>query len=157
MDIYVEQQHGLVVPYEEIKQFVVKIDDINIASPCHLLILKLKAWQDRRNSAKGEKDKRDIICILSVMDIDPDSKTTVPMGILKKYLSIDDIKDLTDIVMDFSVFSTITDNRVKDARKIQDKAKKVLYAIQAECDYATTSDKKNKPERFKKNNTGFAL
>ena len=157
MDIYVEHQHALVVPYEEMKQFAVKIDGINVASPCHLLILKLKAWQDRRNSAKGQKDKRDIICILSVMDVDPGLKTTVPMGILRKYLSTDDIKDLTDIVMDFSIFSTMTDNRVKDAKKIQDIVKKVLYAIQTECEYTSAGDKKDQSGRLKKNDAGPAL
>lgn len=47
----------------------VVIDGIRCASLEHLLILKLDAYADRKNSAKGDKDERDLIKIMCSLDI----------------------------------------------------------------------------------------
>ena len=66
-DLYVERQHRLAIPYDEVAAHAEAIDGINVASLEHLLVLKLDAARDRRSSAKGEKDLRDIARIVTLM------------------------------------------------------------------------------------------
>ncbi|MBW2991529.1 hypothetical protein KY348_07565 [Candidatus Woesearchaeota archaeon] len=70
IDIYVEYYSQLAMPVEDIKQHVIKIQGYKIASPEILLILKQGAYNDRKNSVKGEKDKIDIISIIFFTDFD---------------------------------------------------------------------------------------
>jgi hypothetical protein len=76
-DIYVERQHGLAVPYAEVYAHSEEIDGIRVACLEHLLVLKLDAAWDRRGSAKGEKDMRDLACIMALMNT-PHSKRLGP-------------------------------------------------------------------------------
>ena len=66
-DAYIEHQHGLAIPFEEVARHSLWVDEIRCASLEHLLILKLQAALDRRDSAKGDKDQRDIVRILLLM------------------------------------------------------------------------------------------
>lgn len=63
-DVYVERNTDLIVPFDAIMAASEIIQDIPCASLGHLLTLKTHAYSDRRFSAKGEKDARDIIKIL---------------------------------------------------------------------------------------------
>ena len=67
-DVYVEGTSGLVVPVPEIIAASQEIDGIRIASPEHLLVLKLEALKDRKGSGKGEKDAADVYRILLSME-----------------------------------------------------------------------------------------
>ncbi|TAM74372.1 hypothetical protein EPN44_11145 [bacterium] len=66
-DLYVERQHRLAIPYDEIAAHSQEVDGIRVAALEHLLILKLDAAGDRWGSAKGEKDLRDLARIVSLM------------------------------------------------------------------------------------------
>ena len=62
-DIYTERHSALIVPYDEISAHAVSYDRMRVASLEHLLVLKLEAYRDRRSSAKGQKDAKDLIRI----------------------------------------------------------------------------------------------
>ena len=66
-DIYTERQSDLIVPYDAIAAYAQAYDGIRVAAPEHLMALKLEAYADRKGSAKGEKDARDVIriCLIS--------------------------------------------------------------------------------------------
>ncbi|MVT64858.1 hypothetical protein GPL21_07025 [Bradyrhizobium pachyrhizi] len=63
-DVYVENQHDLVVPAEEVIAWSEIKNGIRVACLEHLLILKMKAYEDRAGSPKGAKDEEDIARIL---------------------------------------------------------------------------------------------
>jgi len=71
-DVYVEGQHGLVVPYDEASAYSVTRAELRVACLEHLVILKMKAFEDRRGSAKGMKDEDDLFKLLLLV-----SETTV--------------------------------------------------------------------------------
>jgi len=60
IDVYVEHGHRLAVPYADLAAYAVDYDGIRVASPEHLMILKIDAASDRWSSPKGEKDRRDV-------------------------------------------------------------------------------------------------
>ncbi len=75
-DVYVEGTHDLPVPYDEAFTESLLINNLRVASIPHLLVLKLKAYQDRRASSKGQKDQDDIFrCLLyaTEFEITPES------------------------------------------------------------------------------------
>jgi hypothetical protein len=63
-DVYVENQHDLAVPADEVIAWSDIRHGIRVACLEHLLILKMKAYEDRAGSSKGVKDKDDIARIL---------------------------------------------------------------------------------------------
>jgi hypothetical protein len=65
-DVYVERQNRLVVPYDEAAAHAVAYGAIRVACLEHLLVLKLEALRDRIDSAKGDKDARDLVTIARV-------------------------------------------------------------------------------------------
>ncbi len=65
IDIYVPYFSNLIIPPEEIlKKPTVIIKGIKTTTPEVLLMLKLSAFEQRKGSIKGEKDKIDIIALL---------------------------------------------------------------------------------------------
>jgi hypothetical protein len=62
-DIYTERQSSLIVPYDAVVTHSVAYDGIRVASLEHLLVLKLEAFADRKGSAKGDKDAKDLLRI----------------------------------------------------------------------------------------------
>lgn len=85
-DIYIENQTDLVVPYSHAVANSVVLDGTRCACLGHLLTLKYKAWQDRKQSSKGEKDRRDLARILITQghygDLQPSSLDFLPHGAL---------------------------------------------------------------------------
>lgn len=67
-DIYLENFHNLSVSYQSAKEFCVQIADKTVACLEHLLGLKFVAYEDRKGSTKGEKDRRDIVKIVAMME-----------------------------------------------------------------------------------------
>lgn len=65
-DIYTERQSSLIVPYDAVMAHALAYDRIRVASLEHLLVLKLEAFADRKGSAKGDKDAKDLIRIGAV-------------------------------------------------------------------------------------------
>jgi len=62
-DVYTERQSALIVPYDQVRAHAVHYENLLVAAVEHLLVLKLEAYRDRRQSAKGDKDAADIIQI----------------------------------------------------------------------------------------------
>lgn len=67
-DIYTERQSALIVPYDAVVAESTVCSDIRIASLEHLFALKLEAFLDRKDSAKGDKDAKDLMRIAAVAD-----------------------------------------------------------------------------------------
>lgn len=65
IDIYVPFYSDLGIPVEELQRMTKSIEGFEVLAPEPLLILKQKAYQERAGSIKGEKDKIDIIALLS--------------------------------------------------------------------------------------------
>lgn len=65
-DIYTERQSTLIVPYDAVVAGSVRYDPFRLAGLEHLFVLKLEAFRDRRQSAKGEKDAGDLLRIAAV-------------------------------------------------------------------------------------------
>ena len=66
--VYTERHSRLPVPYANVSAMAHVYDGVKVASPEHLLVLKLDAAVDRRDSEHGRKDIKDIIRILMVAD-----------------------------------------------------------------------------------------
>ena len=81
IDIYLPHYSDLKIPLEEVKQYTENIEGFNTLKSEVLLILKQTAFLDRQGSAKGEKDKIDIISLVNLDDFDFKSY----QKILKKY------------------------------------------------------------------------
>jgi hypothetical protein len=63
-DLYTERHANLRLPFDEIQAHSVQQGSVRVACLEHLLILKLEAFKDRRGSAKGQKDARDLVRII---------------------------------------------------------------------------------------------
>lgn len=68
VDLYVEHQHKLGVPYDIVFAYAQMTHGVRVARLEHLLILKLDAAKDRYASAKGDKDIRDIVKIVALLE-----------------------------------------------------------------------------------------
>lgn len=65
-DIYTERLSTLIVPYDAVSAHSVQYDKVRVACLEHLFVLKLEAYRDRKDSAKGGKDARDLMRIMVV-------------------------------------------------------------------------------------------
>ncbi len=68
MDVYVEHQHRLAVPYEDLDRQSTIIDGVRVAAKEHLLALKIDAAIDRFGSTKGDKDAKDLVNLVVALD-----------------------------------------------------------------------------------------
>lgn len=66
VDLYIERQHGLRVPFDRAQAASRVVEGLRVACPEHLLALKCDAALARRGSAKGEKDTCDLVALLSL-------------------------------------------------------------------------------------------
>lgn len=93
VDVYVPHFSDLGLPVEEVKNYAVKRQGFRMPKPEILLILKQRAYKDRMNSIKGQKDRVDIISLLTLPEFD----FSFYLNCLKKYVVIsykDDLQDL---------------------------------------------------------------
>ncbi len=82
LDVYVEHGHGLAVPYDQVFAFSEIVNEIRVAAPEHLLVLKADAALDRIGSDKGTKDLRDL-GVLGLLLSHP------RMALLEPFLTVD--------------------------------------------------------------------
>src|SRR3989344_65532 len=97
IDIYVSHFSKLAIAPEHLKKYIKRIEGFNVACPESLVILKQGAYNDRKNSIKGEKDKIDIISLLFFSDID----FKVYKSILNKDSSEKYTSNLINLVKEF--------------------------------------------------------
>lgn len=67
-DLYIEFQHGLKFDYSELQKHSNIIQGVRVPALEHLLALKTLAYIDRKESLKGEKDLRDIITMILLIN-----------------------------------------------------------------------------------------
>lgn len=91
LDVYVDRQHSLGVPYPVAFASSEVIDGIRVAAVEHLLILKLDAAKSRWASAKGDKDIRDLARIVALLD-------QPKLELLNPYLSLARLETLERVV-----------------------------------------------------------
>ena len=103
IDIYVSHYSKLTIPPESLKKHIKKVDGFNVVSPEILIILKQGAYEDRKNSVKGEKDKIDIISLLFFSDFDLKSYKFI----LSKYSLIHYIGNLISLLRNFNDYNSL--------------------------------------------------
>lgn len=129
-DVYVERNSHLLVPYEEAMSASTVIEapaigrGIRVASPEHLLVLKLDAYRDRRGSGKGEKDERDLIRIAYVMD----RTGTARRDLLDPYLT-DEMSDLLVAMKRSHEFLRLSGRNAHRARDLRETFSSVVDSL----------------------------
>ncbi len=103
IDIYVEHYSKLTIPPENLKKYIKKVEGFKTISPEVLLVLKQGAYENRKNSVKGEKDRIDIISLLFFSDIDFKHYKAV----LKKYSLNYYIEKLLNLVRGFKDYNSL--------------------------------------------------
>jgi hypothetical protein len=122
IDVYVENQHKLRVPFDEAQAYAVKKKGLWVACVEHLLILKLDALKDRGNTDKGEKDIDDILLLLSRNEIaHPD--------LLKRHLRSGDWSILDEVIDTAGNWQRFTNQNYKESATLQERVIAALKAI----------------------------
>jgi|SRR3989344_4945483 len=103
VDIYVSHFSKLTIPPGNLREYIRRIEGFNVVSPTALLVLKQGAYEDRKNSVKGEKDKIDILSLLFFSDIEFKSYKFI----LKEYLLTDYIENLIEIIRNFKDYNSL--------------------------------------------------
>lgn len=95
IDIYVPFFSDLGIPVEDLIKMSHSIQGFTVLKAESLLLLKQKAYRDRAASAKGEKDRLDIIALLYSGSID----VAIYKGLIKKYRLEGYDKDIKEILL----------------------------------------------------------
>ncbi len=103
IDIYVSYFSKLTIAPENLKKYTRRIEGFKVVSPEVLLILKQGAYEDRKNSIKGEKDKIDILSLLFFSDIDLKSYCFV----LERFSLINYIEKLIHLLRNFKDYNSL--------------------------------------------------
>lgn len=101
IDIYLPHYSRLGFPLEKISNYTRELEGFIVPKIEILLLLKLSAYQERKNSTKGEKDRIDIVSLLNSVDIDWSfiDKITFKhrlsyQALIKKVLSAENVNEL---------------------------------------------------------------
>lgn len=121
IDIYLPYFSDPGLPPENILQYTIKKEGFSIPIPEILLILKQTAYAERQFSVKGEKDKIDLISLISLSDFD--FKKYQEM--LKEFQKEHFIEQLKELLASTSDVNELDLNRYKFAKL----KKKVLAAL----------------------------
>lgn len=106
IDIYVEHYSKFAIPSEDMRGYTTKIQGYDVIIPEMLLILKQNAYNDRKNSIKGEKDLIDIMSLLFFSEIDFKKY----LDILKKYKIEDYYQALRSMINSFKDYDKLEIN-----------------------------------------------
>lgn len=123
IDLYVERQHGLCVPYSDLYAHATNYAGLRAANPGHLLALKMDAMNDRGTSPKGEKDKRDIIRLVLV-------SSQEDIELAKQWLMEDDLDILNRIKREMAVFMAMCEGNAKSASDLRKRYQSALSTMQ---------------------------
>jgi hypothetical protein len=122
IDVYVEKTHKLRVPFDELQAYAEKRRGLWVACAEHLLILKLAALKERRNSDKGEKDTEDILVLISQTPLER-------TDILKKHMFPADWELLEDVVSTPGNWQSFAKNNYRKAAILQEGAEATLRSL----------------------------
>ena len=107
LNVYLEDQVDLIYSYRDILKFSKTLDGITIPAPEHLVALKLKASINQTSSNLSQKDKADIIKLLSISskDINKEilSDRKFPLKELESFLDVirKDSSLIREVALDF--------------------------------------------------------
>lgn len=125
VDIYVPHYSRLPIPPEEIVKETNFVEGFNLPKPEVLMILKQQAEIARRNTVKGQKDRIDIIALLTGTSFD----FAVYKSLLEKFRLSDYLKHLRKIVSasseEFEYFG------IRNPREVKKLKKRLLELIEA--------------------------
>lgn len=110
IDIYVENQHSLAIPFYDISAHSVVVNGLRIACLEHLLILKVDAAMDRRGEKK-KKDNRDLAKIILLLD-KPDN------NILDQWLTNDRLEYIFSLKRKTDLFLEIAKGNAHTAKQL---------------------------------------
>ena len=116
IDIYVPYFSRLAIKPENIIRYARELEGFKVVSAEALLVLKQGAYDDRKHSAKGEKDKIDIMSLLLFSGIIlKDYKSVLKENSLKGYIEI-----LIKIVSSFNDYNQVglTPGMLKSKKKL---------------------------------------
>lgn len=122
-DIYLEHNNALAVPYHEVFARSTVIEGIRVACLEHLVVLKLNAWQDRRGSAKGRKDERDLIKLCWLM-----AKQGFDAGLVRPYLTAEQAGLLSNLPKS-PEFLAVTSGNMHAARPLREACERVAKEL----------------------------
>lgn len=138
IDLYVEHQHGLKVPFEEVQAYCQKREGLIVPCPEHLLLLKLQAFKERKNCPKGSKDEEDLLQMLARLTFQhPD--------ISEKYLEEEDIKTLQDVTANVPCSLRIAHQNAQAAKLLRIQAKEGVEIILNQKKERTNFEKPSPP------------
>lgn len=118
LDIYIPYYSKLTLPIEDIKNETTKIENIEVVNPEILLILKQGAEIEREKSAKGLKDRIDIMTLILFSEVNFEKY----LKKLEKYNLIHFVVRLEKIVSNFREIKYLELN----AREFKLKKEKIL-------------------------------
>ena len=124
-DIYTERHAALVVPYDQAAAHAVSYDKLRVAGLEHLLVLKLEAYRERRFSAKGQKDAKDIIRAVLVADA---RGKALDRRRCIAFLSEDHIR-LLEQIQRGPEFLSLTKGNAHDAKRLRDRFSKGIKLL----------------------------
>lgn len=116
-NLYFEHDHSLLFSYDELLKHSQLILDIRVPAIEHLLKLELIAYENNKQSIKGEKYKHDIIKLLCFADIK--NQPNVKILIDNKFEFKHVIKQCYEILKDNKIFLSICHNDAHLASKFQ--------------------------------------
>ncbi|MGH8278375.1 MAG: hypothetical protein ACRETQ_02255 [Gammaproteobacteria bacterium] len=111
-DLYVERNHKLRVPYDELLAHAVTYGPLRVAAIGHLFVLKLDAQAGRSGSSKGDKDARDLVK-LAVFAADDDRRLLAP------YLDSRSLGRLKEVGASPRVFTLIARGNAQQASRLR--------------------------------------
>jgi hypothetical protein len=121
IDLYIENQHSLPVDFSELQAYAQKIDNLVVACPEHLIILKVAAAQNRTNTPKGDKDKEDLL----LMAANCQFKTP---DILKTHLDNEEWEYLREVIDDKKTAMRVSNQNAMAAKTLRARAHQNLLA-----------------------------
>lgn len=111
-DLYVEHNHRLRVPYDELFAYASSYGPLRVAAIGHLLVLKLDAQAGRDGSSKGEKGTRDLIKLALLASREDRS-------LLEPYLDARGLQRLREIGASPRPFTVIARRNAQQAKQLQ--------------------------------------
>ena len=123
IDIYLPFYSDLGIPTKEITSKTAVVNGFSLPEKEMLLITKLKAYQSRKNSIKGQKDLIDIVSLVLLTDFD----FRYFLNLIKKYKLYDSLSSLKELFQKTNEVEELNLNKHYFAKK----KKQVLQKLSA--------------------------
>ena len=132
-DVHTERQAALAVPFDEVEAHSQTYDLFRVACPEHLLVLKMAAYKDRKGSVKGEKDVRDILKIVSILE---KSENSCRSSLILPYWTDEEIDELKKISKGPAP-AAMTGGNVHEAKNFRRSVEQIIIRLEKDEKEAT--------------------